>query len=358
MARLKWTPERLKEDALKYKTRTEWCKNSSGAYCAASKRGLLDECCSHMHSSIKNAFSRCIYRIYADNEIYIGLTYDTKQRFSSHRKHTPQIIDLIERHGIENVKFEQLTDYMDQELAQLSEKEHIEQYRNGGWVILNRLKAGGLGGSILKWTLERLKEDALKYKTKSEWGRNSSGAYSTAHKRGLMNECCAHMIEGNSPVGYWTLERLKEDALKYKTKSEWRKNSSGAYITAYNKGLLDECCAHMTSIKNPVGYWTLERLKEDALKYKTKSEWQKMSSGAYSTAHKRGLMNECCAHMTLIQRPKGYWTLERLKEDALKYKTKSEWRKNSSGAYIAAYRQDLLNECCAHMTKNARCKVK
>ncbi|ALP47420.1 hypothetical protein phiST2_0046 [Vibrio phage phi-ST2] len=242
MARIKWTLERLKEDALKYKTRTEWCKNSQGAYCAASKRGLLDECCSHMHSSIKNAFSRCIYRIYADNEIYIGLTYDTKQRFSSHRKQTPQIIDLIERHGIENVKFEQLTDYMNQELAQLSEKEHIKQYRNDGWVILNRSKAGALGCSTLKWTLERLKEDALKYKTRTEWKKMSSGAYMSAYRRGLVDECCAHM---SLMKGYWTLERLKEDALKYKTRNEWQKMSSGAYSTAKKKGLLDECCEHM-----------------------------------------------------------------------------------------------------------------
>ncbi|ALP47002.1 hypothetical protein phiGrn1_0289 [Vibrio phage phi-Grn1] len=292
-----WTLERLKEDALKYNTRSDWQKMSGSAYDAAHKKGLLDKCCGHMKASTKNAFSRCIYRIYAGNEIYIGLTYDTKQRFSSHRKKTTQVIDLIERHGIENVKFEQLTEYMNQELAQIAEKEHIEYYRNNGWIILNRSKAGALGSSTLKWTPERLKEDALKYKTSSEWRKMSPSAYAAAHKKGLLDECYAHMTMHQKPNGYWTLERLKEDALKYKTRREWRENSSGC-SNAYNQGIIDECCAHMELQRKPNGYWTLERLKEDALKYKTRSDWQKNSSAAYSSANRKGFLDECCAHMT------------------------------------------------------------
>ncbi|QNJ55308.1 hypothetical protein vBValMR11Z_382 [Vibrio phage vB_ValM_R11Z] len=291
-----WTLERLKEDALKYKTRREWAKNSSGAYSAAQQRGIIDECCSHMKTNVKNLSKRCIYRIYSGNEIYIGLTYDTDRRFHDHRKGTPQIVDLIERVGIENVIFERLTDYMEPELAQIAEAEHIEYYANNDWVILNRSKAGSLGGDMLHWTTERLKEDALKYKTRNEWQKNSSG-YDAARKRGIIDECCGHMpATRQKPSGYWTLERLKEDALKYKTRNEWYKNSSGAYQTARKRGIIDECCSHMTTTRKPSGYWTTERLKEDALKYKTRREWQKKSS-AYQAARIQGILDECCGHM-------------------------------------------------------------
>ena len=45
----KWTPNLIKQDALKYKTKTEWATNSPGATFAASYRyGIYDECVAHM----------------------------------------------------------------------------------------------------------------------------------------------------------------------------------------------------------------------------------------------------------------------------------------------------------------------
>ena len=40
--------ECVKVDSKKYKTRTEWAKNSATAYQSARKNGWLDEVCSHM----------------------------------------------------------------------------------------------------------------------------------------------------------------------------------------------------------------------------------------------------------------------------------------------------------------------
>jgi hypothetical protein len=44
----KWTLETCKASALQYNTRTEWSKNAGGAYQAAQRLGILDECCQHM----------------------------------------------------------------------------------------------------------------------------------------------------------------------------------------------------------------------------------------------------------------------------------------------------------------------
>lgn len=49
--------------------------------------------------------------------------------------------------------------------------------------------------------------------------------------------------------------------------------------------------------KKPRGYWTLERCKKDALKYNSRSEWQKKSGSVYGCAGKNGWRDECCLHM-------------------------------------------------------------
>ena len=95
---------------------------------------------------------------------------------------------------------------------------------------------------------------------------------------------------------YWDLESCKLDALKYKTRNEWNKNSNSAYRTAHRNKWLDECCYHMTSYK-----WTLESCKLDALKYNTRSEWYKNSIGRYEAARRNKWMDVCCSHMELCK---------------------------------------------------------
>lgn len=196
------------------------------------------------------------------------------------------------------------------------------------------------------WTLETCKAEALKYKTRNEW-RNSKLGYNSAAKNGWINECCSHMEENRKPSGYWTLETCKAEALKYKTRNDWKKNRLG-YDAALLNGWMDECCSHMERFFKPSGYWTLETCKEDALKYNTRNEWKKNNGHVYQLARENGWLEECCSHMERIVYPKGYWTLEKCKEDALKYNKKAEWRSSSSG-YDAAVRNGWYEECCKHM---------
>jgi hypothetical protein len=145
------------------------------------------------------------------------------------------------------------------------------------------------------------------------------------------------------PALKWTEEKLIADALKYKTRKEWESYSNSAYQVARNRGLLDTCCGHMESGRF---LWTDDNLIADALKYKTRSEWQRDSRSAYTTAHKRGLLDVCCAHMNAVYI---FWTIDALKADALKYKTRIEWRRDSYGAYQSAHKRKLLDVCCTHM---------
>ena len=42
---------------------------------------------------------------------------------------------------------------------------------------------------------------------------------------------------------------------------------------------------------------SFNNLKKEALKYKTRGEWQKKDSATYSCARKRNLLEMCCVHM-------------------------------------------------------------
>lgn len=59
-----------------------------------------------------------------------------------------------------------------------------------------------------------------------------------------------------------------------------------------------------------------------------------------------------------MRKPRGYWTFERCKEEALKYDSRSEFSRFSSSSYNAAYRNEWLDYLCNHMKirNSSHCK--
>jgi len=78
--------------------------------------------------------------------------------------------------------------------APVKEEEKLKNYINEGWVKLNKVKCGSLGGGYLKWTKERCYKEALKYKTRTNFRKSSSSAYIRARKEGWLDEICEHMV--------------------------------------------------------------------------------------------------------------------------------------------------------------------
>jgi hypothetical protein len=155
------------------------------------------------------------------------------------------------------------------------------------------------------------------------------------------------------PSGYWTKERCLESALKYKTKSDWNKYDGSACVTAQRNNWYDECTKHMIEIKKPNGHWTKEKCLESALKYKTIKEWQSNEWGAYGAAVKNNWTVEMTKHMNR-NNPKNIWTKERCVESALKHDNIKDWKKNNAVAYRTAIKNKWHNECIAHMKINIR----
>lgn len=159
----------------------------------------------------------------------------------------------------------------------------------------------------------------------------------------------------------WSLEKLQVEALKYKTRGEFQKLSRKAYDAAHDRGLLEQICKHMPkriSFKgenNPSFKWTLEKLIKEASKYCSKSDFQKGNASAYAIALRSDNKEIIFANFpTKVDlrgpnNPNYKWTDKSLLKEANKYKTRTEFFNKNPAAYGAATRRGILDKICSHM---------
>jgi predicted GIY-YIG superfamily endonuclease len=224
-----WTKEKCHEMALKCEYRSEFFKRFRTAYSAAFKKNWLDEICSHM-KIIGNRYKRCIYAYeFSDNHVYVGLTYNLDKRNINRKLNKrDQVTKYIKKTGlIPTIK--KLSKYLPISEASKLEKYYVEKYKDNKWIILNKIKAGGVGGKNVIWTYERTKEVALNYIKKIDFRKDKGGAYAAAWRNGWLDEICVHMINGNRPKNYWTKELCEIESKKYKSRIEFLLKNRSAY---------------------------------------------------------------------------------------------------------------------------------
>ena len=197
-----------------------------------------------------------------------------------------------------------------------------------------------------KWTLEKCMAIAVKYETLAKFRLENNGAYLSALRNDWMIEIKKKFPENK--VTRWSNKNIViKEAKKYKSRTEFRIGSKGAYEAAYKNGYLDEACVDMKNKAqtNFLRIWTKEKCILEALKYENRKEFQKKSPGAYNACGKRGFncIDEVCSHMKVNLKN---WTKEEIINEASKYKTRGEFAKKSKGAYLFALRREWLNEVC------------
>lgn len=137
---IKWSHDSVKEIAKQYETRYEFKLEYNGAHTYARKNGILDEVCSHM-PAIGTHYKRCVYAIFDDTNIYIGLTYNFEKR-----KHSRPAVAELRKRG----RYVKLTEYLPVNIAAGVEKELIKSYRKDpNYNCINIHDGGGLGACRL-----------------------------------------------------------------------------------------------------------------------------------------------------------------------------------------------------------------
>lgn len=146
------------------------------------------------------------------------------------------------------------------------------------------------------WDRQSCTEEALKYDTKTAFNKGCVGAYTHALKHGFLDEICSHM-EVKWKKKWTDKEVCHKEALKYKTRTEFQDNSNGAYTYAMRHGFLDEICSHMDTIYE-VKWNSKDACAKEALKYQRRVDFQRGSNSAYTYAMKHGFLDDICGHMT------------------------------------------------------------
>lgn len=335
-----WTKEKCNELSLLCKSRTEFRLKYNGAYSSANKNGWLYEICSHM-IQYRNNYGGYAYE-FSDNHVYVGITSRSKNRNRQHltRKESA-VFKHIKYTGLIPIR-KQLFEYVIPEEAKKLEEYWVNYYKNNSWNILNISHTGSLGGMVVIWTKEKCQEEALKYENRYEFWKKCGSAHGASLKNGWLDEICSHM-KPPYRKNYWIKEKCHEVALKCKSKSEFQNKYSQPYKLSLKNDWLDEICSHMIQSKNPSNYWTKERCQCVSVKCKKKSEFRIKYGSAYNSAIRCGFLNEICSHMKEIKKPNGYWDYKKCKEESLKYKSRSEFNK-SVRAYNVSRKNGWLDE--------------
>lgn len=156
----------------------------------------------------------------------------------------------------------------------------------------------------MKWTVDKIMKQANKCANRHEFKYRYQSAYNQALKLGMMEDLFGPKKnisrKGKRGGKYWTLERLKKTASRYKTRHAFRLHQPGAYMAAYMYNQLEEICSHMPK-RTP---WVKKRPNE-ALIFKAASESNTLISfkmkycGAYINAHRYGLIAKILEEMKI-----------------------------------------------------------
>lgn len=149
----------------------------------------------------------------------------------------------------------------------------------------------------MKWTQEKLQEEANKYETRWNFHKKQSNAYNAASKKKLLDKLFIKHKNKGFCRKKWTEEELQKKADKYLIRSEFWDNESSAAGTASNRGIIDELFKnHINSgytHKQVVeGYWTIDTLQEEANKYETRGDFREYNYKAYKRAAHKKLLDK------------------------------------------------------------------
>lgn len=91
--------------------------------------------------------------------------------------------------------------------------------------------------------------------------------------------------------------------------------------------------------------WDKKNCEIESKKYKTRSEFQKLSRGSYKAACKNGWIDDITKHMNIRRRPISTWYDKKsCIEEAMKYKNITDFIKNSRNAYEGAKSNGFISE--------------
>ena len=342
----KWDKESYRREAIKYTTRTEFQNNSHGAWAAANKKGWLDEICKHMtvkwqhkwdkESCRKEALKYTSRTDFENNSSGAWAAANKKGWLDEICLHMEVLGNLFQRCIY---AFEFSDNYVYVGLTdnfKRREKQHLNQIKSPVYQHIQETQIKPTAKILNEYTDRTLAQKLEKFYLDDYFKKGWN----------ILNSAKPGALGGK--YIYWTKERCIEAGKKCRTKSEFIKFYNGAYASSLKNGWYDEVSAHMISPIAKPQKWDFNKVQTEALKYSTRNEFALKCYPAYNYARKNKILNKVCSHM-VHPTPLRKWTLEALKKEAKKYNSRSEFQSKNSSAYSIAAKENLLDEICVHM---------
>ena len=200
------------------------------------------------------------------------------------------------------------------------------------------------------WTKEKSFEVALIFNNKRDFKKAHVAAYELLRIHGWLDKACSHMKRPENLNKKWTFENCKKEALMYEYFNDFRKNVGRAYIIAKNNNWLNSICGHMKKYERPIK-WTFKKCYDEALKYKNRIDFNKNSPNLYNACVRNGWLNDVCKHMNVPYTNQFKWSKEKCAGIALKYKSRKEFSIGDYNAYSSARYNGWLDDICKHMIR-------
>lgn len=344
----KWTKEACFEEAKKYRTRSEFAKKNNSAYNNARKYNwiddyywLKDERLDLIEGKIDLVYS---YEFVQENAVYVGRTL-IKRRKERDKQHL-FIIDSVSSFAKENSiavpEMKILESGLTIEEGVNKEAWWIEKYREEGWIVLNKAKAGSIGmigKGKTRYNYDICYELAKDCKDRAEYKANYPQAYRVSLKKGWINDFTWFKdgkIVGADKRRKYDYQTCYEEAKKYNTITEFENGNKGACRAARANGWMKDYTWFTLLWQEK---WNKETCYEEAKKYKTLDDFISKSGSCYATA----CMNKWIDDYTWLQRKRtrrGYWQdYDNCYNEAKKYTTMTDFMRKSSGAYASALKK-------------------
>ena len=340
----KWTLELCQAEASKYNNKKAFYDNNRYAYNAAHKYGWINSICQHMQP-LGNKHKRCIYAYeFEDKTAYIGLTFNIKHRHEiRHWNKKDAVLKYINKSGL-TPELKQLTDYLPVEEAQKLEAHYIQEYKNNNWTVLNKASAGALGGKKeIVYTQEQEQCIIELYNKGFGIGKIYKIVDFKSSRRSVRDVLVKYNINiTKSNELIWTYDNCKAEAGKYTNKSDFYKLSHSAYQSAVNHGWYDVITSHFIDIdKIVINYNNYDLCKLEASKYRTRTDFSKNSKLAYKYSNQNNWLDDFFPITNETDR--GFWKIkENCQVAASKCQNLKEFKDNYYLAFIYSKKNNWL----------------
>ena len=145
------------------------------------------------------------------------------------------------------------------------------------------------------WTEEKCLQEIKKYEYRGDFSNKSPGAYAACKRNSW------HVDKIEKLKFYinrsWTPEAALLLAMKCKSRHEFRITYPNAYSISKSKNWDHIVLAHLPEVKQK---WNFDKCQTEALKYITRSDFNKGSGGAYMYASKNKILDKICSHMQVL----------------------------------------------------------